>query len=203
MKLMYSPASPFVRKVRVLIDEIGWTDRIEMVQASSTPLGTEDADLIAANPTGKIPALVRADGPAIYDSRVICRYLDSVAGGGLYPEGRIWETLTLEATGDALMDAAVLITYDRRFRPADDGQAAWIRGQRLKIDRALDALEARWMSHLFGPLDMGQIAVGCALGYLDFRHGDLDWRKGRPALAAWEEKLRARPSMAATAPADR
>jgi glutathione S-transferase len=152
---------------------------------------------VALNPLGKIPTLERAGGPALYDSRVICRYLDDLAGGRLYPEKpRLWETLTLEATAHGVAEAAVLMVYEERLRPEEARSEAWVEGQWAKVARALDALEARWMSHLAGPLDMGQIATGCALGYLDFRHGRRDWRAGRPALAAWEAKFAARPAMA-------
>ena len=156
---------------------------------------------VARNPLGKIPTLERDDGPALYDSRVICRYLDDLAGGRLYPEKpRLWETLTLEATGDGIMEAAVLMVYEERTRPEEQRFAPWVEGQWAKIARALDALEARWLAHLAGPLDAGQIAVGCALGYVDFRHAARDWRAGRPGLAAWEARFAARPAMQATRP---
>jgi glutathione S-transferase len=155
---------------------------------------------VALNPLGKIPALARDDGPALYDSRVICRYLDDRAQAGLYPASRLWDVLTLEATADGIMDAAVLIIYESRVRPEDHRFAPWVDGQWTKIDRSLDALEQRWLSHLHGPLDMGQIAVGAALGYLDFRHDERGWRNGRPGLAAWEAVFAERPSMVATRP---
>ncbi len=152
-------------------------------------------------PLGKIPALERSDGPAIYDSRVITRYLDARLGCGLYPEAPgLWDTLTLEATADGILDAAILMVYEARIRPEDKRFEPWLEGQWIKVSRALDALESRWMSHLHGPLDMGQIAVACALGYVDFRHGDRNWREGRASLAAWEAKFAARDSMQATIP---
>jgi glutathione S-transferase len=165
-----------------------------------------DARAGAANPSGKIPSLLRGDGPAIYDSRVICRYLDQRARGrghpGLYPTGRIWEVLTLEAGADAVMEAAVGMTYERRFR----GEAGlvwedWLEAQWAKVARSLDAWEARMMPLLHGKLTAAQIAVGCALGYLDLRHDDRAWREGRDALAAWERGFAERESMRATAPA--
>jgi glutathione S-transferase len=157
---------------------------------------------VGRNPLGKIPVLERPDGPALYDSRVICRYLDDISGGRLYPaKPRLWETLTLEATGHGITEAAVLMVYEARVRPEDRRFPEWVEGQWAKVARALDAIEARWMAHLAGPLDMGQIAVGCALGYLDFRHEARGWRAGRPALAAWFEAFDGRPAMAATRPA--
>lgn len=197
--LLGSPLSPFVRKARVVIAELG-IDDIPFEQVPTSPVHGEDR-INAANPLGKIPALVRDEGPTLYDSRVITRYLDATRGGSLYPEARLWEVLTLEATADGIMEAAVGMIYEERYRPEEIRFAPWVEGQWAKVTRALDAIEGQWMSHLAGPLDMGQIAVGCALGYLDLRHGARDWRAGRPALAAWEAKFRARPAMAATAPA--
>lgn len=199
MQLIDSPASPFCRKVKVVLHETGLAADVELVQVVTTPLAP-DGQAAANNPLGKIPSLIRADGPAIYDSRVICRYLDAKAGGRLYPEARIWETLTLEATGDGVMDAAVLMVYESRFREENHRNAAWVEAQWAKVARALDAVEARWMSHLHGRLDAGQISVACALGYLDFRFGDRDWRRAHPALAAWYQGFAARPSMEATVP---
>jgi glutathione S-transferase len=199
MQLLDSPASPFCRKVRVLLHETGLIGEVEIVGVANAPLAP-DAQNKAKNPLGKIPTLVRADGPAIYDSRVICRYLDAKAGSNLYPERSLWETLTLEATADGIMDAAVLMVYEARVRPEEMRSADWVEAQWGKVARALDAIEGRWISHLRGPLDMSQIAVGCALGYLDFRHDARNWRAGRSSLAAWYEGFSARPSMEATVP---
>jgi glutathione S-transferase len=200
MQLVASPLSPFVRKVRVLLIEAGLEDQVEVVNVTTTPLET-DAQAAAANPLGKIPALIRETGVTLHDSRVITRYLDALAGGGFYPPARLWEVLTLEATAEGMMEAAVLMTYEGRFRPGDKQHAPWVEAQWARIDRALDALEARWMSHLAGPLDMGQIATGCVLGYLDLRHDARGWRNGRPALDAWHSGFARRESMTRTAPA--
>ena len=110
MQLVYASASPFVRKVHALLIETGQLDQVELVAVKTAPTAVAD-EARAANPSGKIPALIRSDGPAIYDSRVITRYLDARANAGLYPDTRIWEVLTLEATADAIMDAAVLVTW--------------------------------------------------------------------------------------------
>jgi glutathione S-transferase len=200
VRLYHSPTSPFVRKVWVLLIETGQIGETELVTATGTPTdpGTKP---LALNPLGKIPTLERADGPALYDSRVICRYLDARAEAGLYPAPpRLWEVLTLEATADGVMEAALLMTYEWRLRPEAARFAPWVEAQWSKVALALDAVEARWMAHLAGKLDMAQIALGCALGYLDFRHGARDWRAGRPALAAWEARFRERPAMQATVP---
>jgi glutathione S-transferase len=200
MKLLKAGPSPFVRKVLVTLHETGQTDAVETVDVTASPMGS-DASLAAANPLGKIPCLIRDDAPALYDSRVICRFLDTRAGAGLYPEGRLWNVLTLEATADGMMEAAVLMVYEARFRPEDRQYPEWVEGQWGKVSGALDALNARWMSHLHGPLDMGHIAVGCALGYLDLRHELRNWRHGHDALAAWYKKFAERASMQATEPA--
>ena len=203
MRLFHSPTSPFVRKVMVLIHEarIGG---VTLIPAAGTPVAPGSMP-VDHNPLGKIPALVLDDGRTLYDSRVICRYLDARANGGagagLYPKGaRHWDTLTVEATGDGILDAALLMIYEVRIRPEALRYAPWVEGQWAKVDRALDVLETRWMDHLEGPLEAGQIAVGCALGYLDFRHDARGWRNGRPRLAAWYAGFAARPSMMATVP---
>ena len=196
MQLYVAGPSPFVRKVRVVLRETGQEGDVTEVSVTASPTGT-GPEIASVNPLGKIPALGREDGPAIYDSRVICRYLDDRATAGLYPQARLYETLTLEATADGIMEAAVLMVYQARF---GEGPQAWIDAQWDKVGRALDAIEQRWMSHLEGPLDAAQIAVGCALGYLDFRHPQRGWRDGRLALGEWEARFAERPSMKATAP---
>ncbi|PQO22517.1 glutathione S-transferase [Rhodobacteraceae bacterium WD3A24] len=200
MILYGNDASPFVRKVRVVLAETGQDGAVTLERVSGTPV--EPGTLpIERNPLGKIPALARPDGCTLYDSRVICRFFDERAGAGLYPAGaRGWETLTLEATADGILDAAVLMRYEVVARPEAFRHEPWLDAQWSKIARALDALEARWMGHLSGPLDIGQIGVACALGYLDFRHPDRDWRAGRDALVDWEAAFAARDSMRATAP---
>jgi glutathione S-transferase len=201
MRLFFSPTSPYVRKVMVLLHETGQIGEVELVSGSGNPVDPAGAPL-DANPLGKVPALERPDGPALYDSRVICRYLDDRAASGLYPEGaRLWDTLTVEATGDGILDAALLMVYEGRIRPEELRYGPWVEGQWAKVDRALDALETRWIAHLEGPMDAGQIAVGCALGYLDFRHDAREWRNGRPRLAGWFAGFDARASMRATVPA--
>lgn len=199
MKLYYSPTSPYVRKVMVLIHEARIAG-IELVTAQGTPLDSGSIP-VDRNPLGKVPALDRPDGPTLYDSRVICRYLDIVAGAGLYPDApRLWDTLTLESTADGILDAALLMVYESRIRPEGQRFALWVEAQWAKIDRSLDAVESRWMPHLGGTLDMGHIAMGCALGYLDFRHDARNWRRGRPRLDAWAATFARRDSMARTHP---
>jgi len=202
MVLHHIPTSPYVRKVMILLQETGQLDTVRLAPAMGTPLDPGTMPL-GANPLGKIPTLERPEGCTLYDSRVITRYLASLAKSGpaLYPEGpALWEVLTLEATADGILDAAILMRYEVVLREAGRQSAPWLEAQWQKIARSLDALESRWMAHLAGPLSMGQIALGCALSYLDFRHGDRGWRSGRPALAAWYADFEQRPSMQATMP---
>lgn len=200
LQLLTSPASPYARKVRVVLHELGQTDAVELVQVTTSPTAPA-AEVASAHALKKLPALIRPEGCTLYDSRVITRYLDDRFSGRLYPASHQWETLTLEATGDGIMDAAVLMVYELRQRPDDKQDKGWLDAQWGKVENALDALNGRWMSHLFGPVDAGVIAVGCALGYLDFRHGGREWRKGRDALDDWFAVFCERASMQATRPA--
>ena len=203
MKLLHAAASPFVRKVRVLIEEAGQTDKIELVDGFGSPVQPSTA-AIAANPLGKIPSLILDDGMTLYDSRVITRYLDSHFSLGLYPAGdQAWKTLTLEAHADALLDAGILCVYEVRCRDESVRSEDWLEAQRGKVQRGLDALEQNWVGHLQGPLDIGHIGVGCVLDYLDFRRemgGFADWREGRPGLQNWANDFLQRASMQATSP---
>ncbi len=202
LRLIGSATSPFVRKVRVLLAEAGHTGAVDMVAAAGTPLDPGTMP-VAQNPLGKIPTLERDDGPALYDSRVICRYLDDRFAAGLYPAPpALWSVLTLEATADGILEAAVAMVYELRLRDATQVSAPVLDAQWTKIARSLRAVEDRWMGHLAGRLDMGQIAVGVALSYLDFRHDARAWRTHAPALAAWHAAFSARPSMLSTAPPD-
>lgn len=200
MKLYHSPASPFVRKVCVLLHELGKADAVELATITTTALES-DADLMAANPLARLPALQRADGATLYDSRVITAYLNDLYDGNLYRSNAAhWETLTLEATGDGIMDSAVSMVYEKRLRPEEKQSEAWIEAQWSKVNRAVGVLNARWISHLSGPVTMGHVSVACALSYLDFRMDARNWRQGNEALAKWHETFDSRPSMQATRP---
>lgn len=196
MQLYTSPTTPFGRKIAVLLHEKSLLDRITLTLASGTPLepGTMP---VAHNPLGKIPVLVLNDGTAIYDSRVITRFLDDHFDLGIYPKGAaLWDALTREAAVDGIIDAAVLMAYEMRLRPEDRQFAPWIEGQWSKITRTLDMFEAAPLADEF---DMVQIAIACALSYLDFRHDARSWRIGRPNLAAWSGAQSGRQSMVLTA----
>ena len=199
MKLIFSPASPFVRKVRVVIDESGLTDQVTPVPVQTTPLVTDPAAR-NANPLGKIPALVLDDGKSLFDSRVICRYLNDISDAGLYPAERIWDVLTLEALADGIMEAAVLMVYEGRLREAENRSVIWVEAQWEKITHALDALERQEFAAMQGDLNIAHLATACALDYLDFRHSALDWRKGRAALDKWHSQVARRTSLKTTLP---
>jgi len=202
MILYSSPTSPYARKVLVVLHETAQMDAVQIVASSTAPTAPKEG-LQVKNPLMKIPALERPDGATLYDSRVICAFLDARAEAGLYGIGaRRWETMTLEATADGILDAALLMTYERRLRPDEVQWDVWIDAQWAKVESAAEALNTRWMSHLYGPLDMGQIAVGCALSYVDFRHAARDWRAGNDALATWFAAFSERASMRETVPAD-
>jgi glutathione S-transferase len=199
MQLHYNIASPFARKVLAVAIETGLDVRIERVKRLMTPVAP-DALLNADNPLGKIPCLVTDDGMALYDSPVICEYLDSLHHGArMFPSGPArWTALRRQALADGIMDAAVLTRYETFLRPQEVRWDAWIDSQKQKFLRALDALEFEGAS--LGVVDIGTLAIACALGYLDFRFPDDDWRAGRPRLAAWLEQFAQRPAIANTAP---
>jgi len=198
MKLLYSPTSPYVRKVTVAAIECGLDARIERVPGTyRDPVSGGGA----ANPLGKVPALIRDDGKALIDSPVICEYLDAVSGGHkLIPasgEAR-WAALHLQALADGILDAAVLVQGERN-RPAGERSPAQVEKQTQKVQSGLDSIE-RDTSIVGGPLTIGQIALAAGLGWMDFRLGRDFWSKGRPKLTAWFAEFSKRPSMAATVP---
>ena len=202
MTLFHNPASPFVRKVMVLLHETGQTDRVALQLSQLSPV-SPDAVLNLDNPLGKIPALRLADGNVLYDSRVILDYLDQQhVGNPLIPaEGTArWRRLTLAALADGIMDAAVMVRYEQALRAPEKHWPEWLDAQREKIRRALSVLEADAIAELTCHFDVAAISVACALGYLDLRHPDLHWRDAQPQLAAWYFEVSQRPSMLATVP---
>jgi glutathione S-transferase len=202
MKLFHSPASPFVRKVMVLAHETGLLGSIERIRAVANPVN-RDAAVVAHNPAGHVPTLLLVDGTALYDSTVICQYLDTLhEGTPLLPAAPLprARTLCLQALADGMLNACVLMRYESALRPEAQRWPAWYEGQQAKVRSSLDVLERQWMGPLNGAMDLGVIATACALGYLDFRFPDEPWREGRDALARWYEGFSRRPSMQATWP---
>lgn len=199
MKLLYSPASPYARKVLVLAHETGQASEIEVVTAATSPVAGAP-DVAPHNPLGKVPALILDNGTCLFDSRVICEYLDMRSEGArLFPEGaERWDALTRQALADGILDAALVTRYERVMRPEPLRWDAWDAGQIAKIKAGLDRIEAVVAD--MPVLDIGTIAIACALGYLDYRFPDLSWRDGRPATAAWYAVFEGRPSMTATVP---
>jgi glutathione S-transferase len=197
MILRSSPASPFVRKVRIAIGLLGLDGKVEVQDADLN----DPADSIRRqNPLGKIPALLLDDGETLYDSRVILEYLDQYAGGGriLPRESKArFAALRLQALCDGALDASVLIVYEGRYRPADMRVETWVERQQDKVARALAALEAAPPTLTDLP-DVGQIALACLLGYRDFRFNGT-WRKDHPKLVAWLDRFAAKvPAFATT-----
>ena len=202
MKLFFSPASPYVRKVMVSAHEKGLAERIEWLDCAANPV-RRDKTIVARNPSGKVPTLLLDDGRVLFDSRVICAYLDVlVETPQLTPPGgdERFAVLTLEALADSILDAAVLARYETAVRPKELFWDGWFNGQMEKIDSGLDALGENWMELLAGPVNAGAIAAACALGYLDFRFPDKDWRTGRETLADWFAAFSERESMRKTTP---
>lgn len=196
MKLSYSGASPYVRKAMICAILRG-------IDGQITDLGlkSSDAALAALNPLAKIPTLVLDDGTALYDSPVICEYLDSVGSAPkLFPDAgpARWKALQLQALGDGILDAS----QPRRREialPQDDGRKEYIAIQRGKVERAIDKLEGE--ADRLGELTtIGEITVACALGYIDFRYANEPWRPGHPKLEAWYNKVLAMPAMQKTMP---
>jgi glutathione S-transferase len=199
MKLHYSATSPFVRKVMVVAHEVGLVDRIQLLPASVAPT-VISPEVAADNPLVKVPTLVTDDGQKLFDSRVVVEYLDTLHGGRrLFPaDGAArWTALRRQAIADGLLDAALLIRYEHTLRPEPQRWKAWAEGQFRKLRQALGALAEE---RLGTDLTIGEITAGCALGYLDFRFPDEDWRTAHPALGAWYAGIAERPSFAATAP---
>ncbi len=206
MQLYYSSASPFVRKVLVVAHELGCSDQLELLSAVAHPVNP-DHSITVLNPLGQVPTLVTEAGLVLCDSRVICEYLDSQAGGQIFGEGnKRWAALVLQSHADGLLDAALLARYERIARPEALQWGEWEAGQMGKIARTLDLLE-KDIAAIEGPggpdtlrLDIGTITLACGLGYLSFRFPQFNWREGHGGLSAWFERFSQRSSMQQTVP---
>lgn len=197
MKLYFSPFSPYVRKCLVTAHELGLDQRIELLPCAAHPV-QRDAKLVADNPLGKIPTFFSDDGLVLFDSRVICEYLNDLGQGSIFPPaGRArWEALTLHSLADGMLDAALLIRYEMTARPEALRWADWQAGQMAKIEAAMGALDGQ-VAALKGRVDIGTLALACALGYLDLRYDAWGWRGRFPGVAEWAEGFMQRPSMLA------
>ena len=193
MRLLQSPFSPFARKVVACAIARGIEGQLVTV-----PVNGEHPDLVAYNPLGKLPCLVTDDGMALFDSRVICEYLDTIGSGlPIFPaRATRFRALQLQALGDGICDAAVL-RRAQQGRPAEAYRDAAMEVQRIKIARSLAVLEATLPAE---DVDIGTLAVACALGYLDLRFADEPWRESHPKLAAWFAVMMQQPCLAQTAP---
>ncbi|WP_418320720.1 glutathione S-transferase [Piscinibacter sakaiensis] len=198
MKILFSPFSPFVRKCLVVAREHGLDNRIELLASSAHPIN-RDRNIVASNPLGKVPTFFTDDGQVLFDSRVICEYLDGLGGGKLFPAvgNERWTALTLQSLGDGMLDAAILARYEDHVRPEALRWADWKAGQLDKIETSLAALDAD-IASLDGRVDIGAITVGCALWYLDLRFADLGWRDRFPEVAGWYADFGQRPAMSAS-----
>jgi glutathione S-transferase len=200
MKLFYSPASPFARKVIMAAHELGLADEMTLEIAAASPVAPNMA-LVASNPLGKIPTLLLSDGRALYDSGVIVGYLGSLSEKSLTPKDgpARWTVLTEHAAADGLMEAALLARYEMALRPEPLRWDDWTQGQMGKIRRALDMFETA-ERRAGDDLTLADIGVACGLGYLDFRFPDEDWRASRPRLAAFHGAIATRSSYIASDP---
>jgi glutathione S-transferase len=200
VKLSYSPTSPYVRKVSVVAIETGTEGKYEKVTTSVAPTNF-NAEHAKTNPLVKVPAMLLDNGEALYDSPVICEYLDSLhSGPKMFPaQGPArWTALRRQALADGILDAAILTRYEGT-RPAQFQWPDWKEAQLAKVKTALAALEQE-ADKLGTTVDIGTITIGCALGYLDFRYADMNWPTSHPKLAKWFAGFNARPSMKATLP---
>ena len=236
MKLHWSPRSPYVRKVMVCAHELDQLGQLELVRSVAAMLTPNDR-LMQDNPLSKIPTLVLDNGFTVFDSAVICEYLDDVAGGSLFPRqgsdnslvrsgaspnanvlvrpgaspnanvlvrpgaspNAKWQALRWHAFGDGILDALILW---RNERERDAPLRTLIAAFELKLRASLKQLDDEAQALAAMPLSIGHITLGCALGYLDYRFDDINWRKASPRLAEWYADIRKRPSFITTVPID-
>lgn len=202
MKLLFAPTSPYVRKVMVCAHLTHQVDQIELLDSAAHPINRDDR-IAAFNPVAKVPTLVLEDGRPLFDSRVICEYLASRAGDDtLFPAvgPKRWTALMQQALGDALLDAALLARYEVAARPAEVQWPAWRQAQLNKVEACLTSIESMAKDLAIDSPSIGEVTLGCALGYLDFRFPELEWRKGRPGATRWDEAFQRKAAMQATRP---
>lgn len=199
MKLFFSSTSPYVRKVSAVAVELGIPLEREPVEVHAIP-----SDYGRVNPVNRLPALMLDDGSMMFDSRVICEYLDTLKGSPLLPAAgpERWRVLKLQVLGDGVLDAGVPRLAELRRPPEQQNPHRLAEYERSML-QTLDALEAEAAAGGLAGVNLGTLTVGCALGYLDFRYPDEPWREGRPALAAWHAEFAMRPAMTETVPVPR
>ncbi|TWI56688.1 glutathione S-transferase [Pseudomonas duriflava] len=205
MILFHTPASPFGRKIVVMLHETDLIEQVELEIVQQTPLNP-NRDVIEANPSGKIPVLRLDDGSTLHDSRVILDYLDTLhQQEPMIPRQgpERWRRMTLASLADAMTESAVQIRYETFMRPPGMQWRLWLDNQQEKIARSLDYFENTAFAELQGPFDMACISLACLLGYLDLRVSSWHWRGEYPKLAAWYAEADQRPSMQATRPESR
>lgn len=203
MKLHWSSRSPFVRKVMIFAHECGLAGRLDCVR-TVVAMNKPNLELLRTNPLGKIPTLVLDDGSALYDSTVICEYLDSLhAGRKLFPASGAarWTALRRHALGNNLMDN-LMLWRNELLRPQAQQSPETLAAFDLKVRNAISALESEAAALTATPVDIGHVAIGCALGYADFRFAHLGWRDGHPRLSEWQDEFAKRPSMQNTVHVD-
>lgn len=198
MKIYFSPFSPYVRKCLVTAHELGLHDRLQLLPSNANPV-TRDRQIIAINPLGKVPTFFTDEGVALYDSRVICEYLDALGQGTLFPrEGAArWDALTLQALGDGMLDGALLARYEDVARPEPLRWPDWRAAQLDKAETSLKHLAAHPALLAPGRVDIGTLTVACALWYLDLRFADFGWRDRFSGVATWYDAFSKRPSLQA------
>lgn len=203
MKLHWSPRSPFVRKVAIVLQETGLDAQVTRVR-SVAAIAVPNAALMVDNPLSQIPALVLDDGQALYDSPVICEYLDTLhAGPRFFPAAgpARWLALRRQALADGML-AILLVWRQERMKAPAQQLPEWLASFATKIDASLARLEQEAAVLAQDGFDIGHVAIGCMLSYLDYRFADLDWRAGHPGLAAWHATFEQRPSVVASRPDD-
>ncbi|MBL0420798.1 glutathione S-transferase family protein [Ramlibacter sp. AW1] len=200
LRLHWSPKSPYVRKVMVCAQELGLLDRLELVRSVAAML-QPNAQIMADNPLSKIPTLVREDGLVLFDSVVICEYLNELVDGPLFPAAgdARWQALRWHAFGDGLLDALILW---RNEREREQPLQALLDAFELKARASLAQLDTEAPALALAPFSIGPLTLACALGYMDYRFAAFGWRQQAPRLAAWYERLRERPSIRDTEPVD-
>jgi glutathione S-transferase len=200
MKLTFSPASPFARKVRIAAIELGLVDKIEFVPSTVTP-GTPNDEYSRITPLKKLPVLILNTGEVILDSYVIVEYLNELAGGDLIPDygPKRWQLKTDHSLLQGMLDSMLLCRYEKMVRPQGLQWQAWYDDHWNRAWSGMARFAAR-DDVLSGPFNIAQIGLVCVLGYADFRFADCGWRKAYPKLDAFHQRMLERPSVKVSLP---